>query len=94
MAAPLSVEMEVLSAAYDGADTVTVSLEYRLINENTQAVLAHKTVPATINKSMGAFDANDLLRRQYDDAVAWGLFLLSAQKIQGMVGQKVRTVVA
>lgn len=91
---PFSVEMELLSAAYDGADTVTATVEWRLINEANQNVAARKTLPITLNTDLGAFDARDILRRKFDDAVAWGQFLLSAQKLNTMIGQKHRIVVS
>lgn len=88
---PFSVEMALLSAAYSGTDAVTANVEWCLINESNQNVVARKTVTITLPLDTGAFEAKEILRQKYDEAIAWGQFLLSAQKLAQMVGQKVRT---
>ena len=89
--AAFCVEIELKSAAYDSAaGLVNASLEYRLINEATQAVLARKTVSLVLPDSMGAFDVADIAEAKSNEALAWAQFLVSAQKLSQMVGGKVR----
>lgn len=92
--AAMSVEIEVTGATFNGSDTITCTLAYRLINEANQNVLATKTVTADIKDTGDINDPSDVLRLQLDAASQWGQWLLSANKVSQFIGRKTRTVIA
>lgn len=94
MAAQFSVEVEVTSATFDGVDTLDCMFVYRLINENTQAVLASKTVSLPLTNSGEMADPAEIMRAQIDAAGFWGQWLMAANKASQFVGTKQRMIIA
>ncbi|MHC1742980.1 MAG: hypothetical protein AB9873_08110 [Syntrophobacteraceae bacterium] len=94
MAATRSVEVEVTSATFNGTDAMDCVFTYRLINENTQAVLASKTVSLPLTNSGEMADPGEIMRSQVDAAGIWGQWLLAANKASQFVGTKQRTIIA
>jgi hypothetical protein len=92
--AQLSVEMEITAAAFNGANKMTCTLEYRLINEANQNVSASKTVPLEILDTADFAEAAEIFRIKHDEAVMWGQWLVAAQKAPALVGKKRRTIIA
>ena len=94
MAAPISVEVEVTSAAFNGTDAINCVFTYRLINENTQAVLATKTVNLALTNTGEFGDPMEVMRHQVDAAGLWGQWLLAANKATDLVGKKKRITIS
>ena len=65
-----------------------------IINENTQAVLATKTVNLPLTNSGEFGDPAEIMRSQVDAAGIWGQWLLAANKASQFVGTKQRTIIA
>lgn len=92
--AAMSVEIEVTGATFNGADTITCTLAYRLINDANQNVLATKTLTMDIKDTGDVNDPSDALRLQLDAATQWGQWLPAANKVSQFVGRKTRTEIA
>lgn len=88
-----NVEMELISVDTPGPDsgTVTATLEWRLIDDSGPKTKRTRTVTVDLGSNDGWVDIDDVLRRKYDEAMAWGHYLLAIADIQKRVGSKFST---
>ncbi len=83
----MNIEMEILSIdVADETETCRFVLEWRLKDDKT--IRRRKTVTVDLTAADGWFDIDDILRRKYDEAMAWGYFNMAAERARQMHGSK------
>lgn len=91
----MSVEMELIGAelAADG-ESVSVTVEQRMVNDTSKAVVAKKTATIIIDEDSRLFDAAEILRSRYDAAVRWGNLVMASRQLGKLVGKSIVTTLS